>query len=118
MSTALFFTPGWCLISYASNVVMLYIGRIFTGVAAGFSSLAVPVSFFHFYRKFRVGTPHEKLLYDFANVNTKLWENTSTKIFIPGPFSVHDKHHNRLYEGLQGFPLDKLLSYHNKKFLY
>lgn len=48
LSTALLYTPGWCLISYASNVVMLYIGRIFTGVAAGFSSLAVPVSFFHF----------------------------------------------------------------------
>ena len=49
LSTALFFTPGWCLISYASNVVMLYVGRIFTGVGAGLSSLTVPVSFFHFF---------------------------------------------------------------------
>ena len=48
LSTALFLTPGWCLISYASNVVMLYVGRIFTGVGAGLSSLTVPVSFFHF----------------------------------------------------------------------
>ena len=44
LSTALFYTPGWCLVSYASTVSMLYIGRIFTGIAVGMSSLAVPVS--------------------------------------------------------------------------
>jgi len=43
LATSIFYTPGWCLISYASNVGMLYTGRIFTGVAVGMSSLAVPV---------------------------------------------------------------------------
>ncbi|XP_057309932.1 solute carrier family 2, facilitated glucose transporter member 8-like [Hydractinia symbiolongicarpus] len=41
--TSLLYTPGWCLISYADTVSMLYAGRILTGVAVGMSSLAVPV---------------------------------------------------------------------------
>lgn len=44
MCTSLLYTPGWCLISYADTVSMLYAGRILTGVAVGMSSLAVPVS--------------------------------------------------------------------------
>lgn len=41
--TSLLYMPGWCLISYASNVLMLYSGRILTGIAVGMSSLSVPV---------------------------------------------------------------------------
>ena len=47
-----------------------------------------------------------------------MWQDASPKIAIPGRFSEHGKHHNRLYEGLKGFPLDKLLSYHKEKFHY
>lgn len=44
LMTSLFYAPGWCLISYASSVTMLYAGRICTGVGVGMASLAVPVS--------------------------------------------------------------------------
>jgi len=43
LATSIFYAPGWCLISYASNVDMLYAGRILTGVADGMTSLAVPL---------------------------------------------------------------------------
>ena len=41
--TSVFYVPGWCLISYAKDVDMLYAGRVCTGVGVGMSSLAVPV---------------------------------------------------------------------------
>ena len=47
-----------------------------------------------------------------------MWQMVSPKVLIPGQFSGHGKHHNRIYEGKKGFPLDKLLSYHKEKSLY
>ena len=42
MLTGIPYTIGWLLVSYASSVHMLYIGRIFVGVAVGISSLTTP----------------------------------------------------------------------------
>ena len=38
------FVLGWLLISFAQNILMLYSGRIITGMGCGAVSLAVPVS--------------------------------------------------------------------------
>ena len=42
---AIFFEFGWLLIILAQNHTMLYAGRIFTGLACGIISLAVPVRY-------------------------------------------------------------------------
>lgn len=39
------FELGWLLIFYARNHLMLYAGRIFTGVGCGIETLAVSVSY-------------------------------------------------------------------------
>lgn len=37
------FTVGWALIVFANSVIMLYLGRLFTGMAAGASCVAAPL---------------------------------------------------------------------------
>ncbi|XP_047145277.1 solute carrier family 2, facilitated glucose transporter member 8 [Hydra vulgaris] len=41
--TSVFYIPGWCLICYATNISMLYAGRILVGVGVGITSLTVPL---------------------------------------------------------------------------
>ncbi|XP_019625170.1 PREDICTED: solute carrier family 2, facilitated glucose transporter member 8-like [Branchiostoma belcheri] len=43
MTAVLPFTGGWLILAYAQNLAMLYVGRLLTGIAAGMTSLTVPV---------------------------------------------------------------------------